>query len=186
VHRLLHYAVRLLLPAGAALLLAGCTPERGTEINPAKIKTGDDIVKIVQFWPQSPWLQEGEHIVGFKVTVYFVSGQTEKGTFVPGTIFAWLYELVPNKAGGYEKKLAYVWQLDEADALGFRINKRGVMGYHYGFPLRWPDNLALEGKLIEIQLGYERLNKSVIQSSVRRFRVPVPMGYESLPPTTEP
>ena len=178
MHRLIRYGALLLLPAGAALLPAGCTAGRSTEIDPVKIKTGDDIVNIVQFWPQPPWLQQGDRIVGFKVTTYFVSGQTEKGAFVPGTIFAWVYELVPDGAGGRERKLAYVWELDEAEALGFRVNKRSVMGYHYGFVLRWPEDITLEGKLIEIQFGYERLDKGVVLGSSQRFRVPMPAGYQ--------
>ena len=52
------------------------------------------------------------------------------------------------------------------------------MGYYYGFPLRWPDELRLEGKLVEIQFGYQRRDGSVVLSAARRLRVPMPMVFE--------
>ncbi|MBU0617639.1 MAG: hypothetical protein KKI02_07970, partial [Planctomycetes bacterium] len=100
--------------AGVALavLCAGCeVPQSGgpprpggrgdpkggerTRIDSTKVETSDDIVQIVQFWSQPYWLQNSERVSGFKVTVYFVSGETEKGAFVPGNIMVWVYELVP-------------------------------------------------------------------------------------------
>ena len=159
---------------------------RKAEIDPTKIETRDDVVQISQYWPQMPWLQEGSRIVGFKVTVYFVSGQTEKGVFVPGNIFVWLYELVPMAGGRREKKLAYVWEFDEAESMGFRVTKRAIGGYFYGFPLRWPRELALEGKRTEIQFGYERTDKQVVLGSPKIYRVPVPIGYQPPAEKTEP
>jgi hypothetical protein len=180
-------AVRRVLGGAALMLLcAGCAPKRANEIDPTRIRTVDDVVNIAQFWPQTPWLQVGDRIVGFKVTVYFVSGQAEKGVFVPGNIFVWLYELTPTERGTRERKLVHVWQFNESEALGFRVNKHGVMGYYYGFPLRWPTELALEGKLIEIQFGYERTDEQVVLSSARRFRVPVPLGFEPTTQRSEP
>jgi hypothetical protein len=149
------------------------------EIDPTTVETRDDIFSIIQFWPQYPWLQSSDRIVGFKVTVYFRSGKTQLGTFVPGTIFVWLYELVPSGEGGRrERELAYGWELDEAEALSYRVTKRAIGGYYYGFPLTWPSELALEGKLVEIQFGYERADSKLILSEPRQFRVPVPYVYE--------
>ena len=157
-----------------------------SEIDPTKVETRDDIFQIVQFWPQMPWLQHTDRIVGFKVTVYFRSGETRLGAFVPGTIFAWIYELEPDAHGRRERKLAHMWEFDQAEALGYRVRKRSIQGYYYGFPLRWDDELRLEGKLIEIQLGYERRNKQLVLSEHRQFRVPVPAGYVPPDEETEP
>ncbi len=156
------------------------------EIDPTKIETRDDIFQIVQFWPQMPWLQRTDRVVGFKVTVYFRSGETRLGAFVPGNIFVWVYELQPAARGRRERKLAHMWELDQAGALGYRVRKRSIQGYYYGFPLRWDDGLGLEGKLVEIQFGYERGNKQLVLSEPRQFRVPVPVGYVPPEEETEP
>jgi hypothetical protein len=182
--------------AAALLLAVGCeSPSGGTssrrfgpfgdagdqrqgDIDPTQIETRDDIVQVIQFWPQWPWLEEANRVVGFRVTVYFVSGQTEKGAFVPGNIFVWLYTLEPTPEGGRERKLAHLWEFDQRESMGFRVAKRAIGGYFYGFPLAWPKELDLEGKQIEIQFGYERLNKKVILGSPKIYRVPVLTGYE--------
>jgi hypothetical protein len=189
--------LRLLVTGVLALTVvgAGCdaparrNPPRGagdTTIDPTKIETRDDIVQIIQYWPQMPWLQQGDRLIGFKVTVYFVSGQTVKGAFVPGNILVWVYELIPVADGRHERKLAHMWEFDEAEALGFRVTRRGIAGYFYGFPLAWPRELALEGKQVEIQFGYERADKKLILSSARRFKVPMPIGYRPPAEGTEP
>ena len=182
------FRIRLAFAAVALLSLTcvGCAPRRSAEIDPTSIPTVDDIIKIVQFYPQDPWLFESERVIGFKTTAYFVSGQTEKGCFVPGTIFIWVYEVSSAKAGGRERKLAHVWEFDQAEALGFRVIKRSVMGYSYGFPLRWPADVPLEGKMVEIQIGYERNDKRVVLGAARRFRVPWPLGYEPAPAEAAP
>ena len=157
-----------------------------SEIDPTKVETRDDIFQIVQFWPQMPWLQRADRIAGFKVTVYFRSGETRLGAFVPGTIFVWVYGLEPSARGRRERKLAYMWELDQAEALGYRVRKRSIQGYYYGFPLRWDDQLRLEGKLVEIQFGYERRNRQLVLSEPREFYVPIPAGYVPPDEETEP
>ncbi len=164
---------------------AGTGPGDQNRIDSTKIETRDDIVQIVQFWPQNPWLQNSERVSGFKVTVYFVSGETEKGAFVPGETMVWVYELVPTARRRYERKLVHVWEFNQAEATALRVNKLAVGGYYYGFPLQWPREISLEGKQIEIQFGYERVSdKQVVLSSPRRFRVPTP--FEFIPPEEEP
>jgi len=151
---------------------------RKVEIDPTKIPTRDDIVQIVQYWPHWPWLRQGDRVVGFRVPVYFRSAETGKGAFVSGHIFAWVYELVPTPDGGRERKLAHVWEFSAAEAMGFRVRKRAIGGYYYGFILRWPEELTLEGKHIEVQFGYERQqDKRVVLGAPRTFRVPIPIGY---------
>lgn len=150
-------------------------------IDSTRIETRDDVIQIVTYWNQPYWLQDSERVRGFKTTVYFVSGQSEKGTFVPGNIFVWVYELVPVKNGRYERKLAYGRQFTEAEAMVLRVNKVAAGGYFYGMILQWPNELHLEGKRIEIQIGYERrADKQVVLSPPRSFSVPVPNNY--LPP----
>jgi hypothetical protein len=180
-------AVTLVCAGCATLGTRASTGGEQTRIDASKVKLRDDIVQIVQFWNQPYWLQDSERVKGFKVTVYFVSGETEKGVFVPGKILVWVYELTPTERGRYERKLVYGWEFDQAEAMAMRVNKLAVGGYFYGFPLQWPPDVSLEGKHIEIQFGYERVaDKQVILSSPRRFRVPIPLEY--LPPEqkTEP
>ncbi len=153
-------------------------------IDPTRIETRDDIVEIIAFWSPTPWLFDSDRVIGFKVPVYFVSGQTEKGAFVSGDIFVWIYELKREPNGRYRRELAHMWQFTERESMGLRVTKRARMGYYYGFPLRWPDELMLEGKLIEIQFGYQRHDGSVVLSSARRLKVPVPMGFD--PDAQEP
>lgn len=162
-------------------------PGGQSRIDSSKVKTRDDIVQIVQFWNQPYWLQDSERVGGFKVTVYFVSGETEKGAFVPGNILVKVYELVPAARGRHERKLVYGWEFSEAEAIAMRVNRRAVGGYYYGFPLQWPREVSLEGKQVEIQFGYERVaDKQVVLSSPRRFRVPVPLEYVPQREKTEP
>ena len=158
-----------------------------SKIDSTRVRTRDDIVQIVQFWNQPYWLQSSERVNGFKVTVYFVSGETEKGAFVPGKILVWVYEVTPGERGGYEKKLVHGWEFTQAEAMAMRVNKLAIGGYFYGFPLQWPRELSLEGKQVEIQFGYERLaDGQVVLSSPRRFRVPIPLEYVEPEPETEP
>jgi len=182
---------------GALLCCAGCTSQerrsstqgwlgqggdskkrQQNEIDPTRIETRDDIFEIVQFWPQLPWLQKGNRVVGFKVTVYFRSGETELGAFVPGNICVWLHVLEPRAGGGREARLAHTWEFDQLQSVRYRVTRRAIGGYYYGFPLIWPTDLELEGKLIQIQFGYERGDGRIVRSEPRQFRVPVPIGYQ--------
>lgn len=152
-------------------------PRRQDDIDPTKVKSRDDVFQIVQFWPQMPWLQKGGRVLGFKVPVYFRSSETRLGAFVSGKIFVWVYQLVPREDGRRGSELAHMWEFNEAEAMGYRVIRRSIQGYYYGFPLIWPRELALEGKQVEIQFGYERADKRVILGEARQFRVPVPSGY---------
>ncbi|HUU95197.1 MAG TPA: hypothetical protein VM487_05625 [Phycisphaerae bacterium] len=183
------------LALGAVVLCFGCKapPKQGENyadtgrrgqplsppelIDPTTIPTRDDIVAIHQFWPNVPWLWEADRVVGFRAPVYFVSGQTEKGAFVPGTIFVWVYTLERGPDRKPTRNLAHMWEFDESAALNYRVRKEGVAGYFYGFMLNWPPNVELEGRLIEIEFGYERRDKTVVTGAARRFRVPVSADY---------
>lgn len=147
-------------------------------IDPTRIAERDDIVRVVQFWPQTPWLFDSERVIGFKATIYFIAGESMKGAFVPRNILVWINEVLPGPRGQDERKLVHMWEFDSAEAMGYRVNRRSVLGYYYGFPLRWPEELELEGKLIELQFGYERADTRVVLSSPKRLRVPVPQGFQ--------
>ncbi len=192
-HAYLRSLASLVLPLTA--FCAGCQtppdtgrsraePRRGT-IDATKVEVRDDVFQIVPYWVEPIWLQRRDRIVGFKATVYFRSAESNLGTFVSGDIYVWVYELVPAETGGRERKLAHVWQFNQAEAMGYRVRKRSIQGYYYGFPLTWPADLALEGKWVEIELGYERADKSVILSESHQSRVPVPAGYRPPAQKTE-
>lgn len=145
----------------------------GGEIDADRVATRDDIVGIRQYWSQLPWLRRGDRIVGFQATVYFVSGETGKGAFVPGRIFAWVYEVPPSAPSQAERNLLYMWELDEQQAMGFRVRRVAVMGYHYGMVLAWDENTELEGKTIDVVFGYQRRDGSIVEGAAKRFKVPV-------------
>jgi hypothetical protein len=173
-------------PPPPSVFRSGSSAERPqATIDPTQVETRDDIFQIIRFWVEPIWLQRHDRIVGFKVTVYFLSAETGLGAFVSGDIYVWVYELVPTRDGRWERKLTHMWRFDEAEALGYRVRIRSIQGYHYGFPLVWPADLALEGRRIEIELGYERADKRVILSEPKEFRVPVPAGYRRPAKETE-
>lgn len=143
-----------------------------TQIDATAVDTRDDVVAIHHFWKPEPWRRVEDRAVGFTVPVYFVSAESQKGVFVSGKILIWLYELTPKPDGEFERECVHVWELDRAAALGFRVRKLSVMGYHYGFALTWPPNLDLAGKRIEVVFGYERADGQIVTGPARRFRVP--------------
>lgn len=183
---------------GAALMVTGCdllkpktetgnfVPVRQTDatagppnpyIEVENIAVKDDIVQIVQFWPQIPFVKKSGIPVGMTVTTYFVSGETDRGAFVPGTIYAWLFIKDRDKPLDDEEEPAHVWKFDPDEAMNYRIRKLAKPGYGYGLILVWPNELDLEGKQIQIQLAYRRLNGTVVQAPRRDFEVPVGPNY---------
>lgn len=192
--------------AAALLVAAGCTTTPKRNLKPAPYidvvaaEQRDDIYAIRQLWPQYPWLQDADRTVtGFRVPTYFVSSETEKGAFVPGVIFAWLYEIERRPDGGTERKLRHMWQLDRDQAMGFRVRKLVVLGHPYMLMLFWPREVDVVGKTIEIEFGYERTDGKLIMATTRRFRVPARPGMRSAgvtrstarqntrrPPTSQP
>lgn len=155
-------------------------PTSGAIIDPEKIPPRDDVVSIQQFWNPYPWLTDrgSGKIVGFGVPVYFVSAQTEKGVFVPGTILASLFEVRRTREGPPQRIPLHLWELDARQALRFRVRKQAVGGYYYGFLLTWPDDLNLHGREIEVGFSYRRLDGTVVDGPLQRFRVPVPLGWQ--------
>lgn len=177
-----------------ALLATGCqttgchAPPAGRasprELDVPKVKTRDDITAVYSIFPRDPWLRDNDgNVIGFKVSVYFQSGQTQKGAFVPGKILIWLYSMRREPDGQLERQFVRGWEMDEQEAMSWRVRFERKLGHQYGFPVLWPRDADLAGKQIEIQFGYERKDGKIIEGSVRRFRVPVPAGYR--PPALE-
>lgn len=141
-------------------------------IEPARIDTRDDIVSIVQFWPQQPWLREDAATQGFRVPTYFISAETEKGVFVSGTVFVWLYEIVAGRGGKIDRVPVQQWEFDAEQAMGFRVRKEALGGYYYGFVLKWDPTVKLDNKRVEIQFGYERVSdKKLVLSRPKQMQV---------------
>ncbi len=72
--------------------------------------------------------------------------------------------------------LAHEWQLDQRQAEGFRIVKRSTLGDSYGLVLRWPRELDLSGREVEIRFSYIRTDGRVIQGRPTPLPEPVPAG----------
>jgi hypothetical protein len=153
-------------------------PER---FDPTKIETRDDIVMIRNMWLAFPWLYDAEsEPVGFQVPVYFVSGETEKGAFVPGRIYCRAYRILRTHGGSNVRELLHEWAFDEKEAIGFRATKKFILGNCYGFMLTWPKDVRVSGQEIEVEFAYERLNGSVVTGTPRRLQVPAP-GQQHTP-----
>ncbi|MFN0137882.1 MAG: hypothetical protein ACKVS9_17395 [Phycisphaerae bacterium] len=162
----------MLFSTGAASTTGG--KRESNEIDPTKIAERDDIVSINMFWQGWPWLSNAEdEVVGFRVPVYFVSGETGKGSFVATRILVWVSVVERGIDGRAKARPVHTWEFTREQAMGFRVRRLAVTGYHYGFMLAWPETLDLTGKEIEIEFGLERASGSMLTSGGRRFRVPL-------------
>jgi hypothetical protein len=138
----------------------------------------DDIVAIRQFYSTEPWIRDAEgRYTGVFVRVYLVSAETEKGAFVPGTIKAAMYALTLRPDGTYQRELMHEWSFDQQQAAGYRVRKSSVLGDSYGFVLRWPAELELMGREVQVMFSYQKEDGEVIARRGSRFRVPVPTGH---------
>lgn len=148
-------------------------------IDPTKVDLHDDIVQVVQFWPQSLWIKDNAtgRVIGFRATVYFQSSETERGAFVPGPIYALLSQVKSDSRGRVQRIPLHQWELDESQAMPFRVRKEAVMGYAYSFILKWPDEIDVTGRQVELVFGYQRQDGAIVrgQPIVRRVDLP-PMG----------
>lgn len=166
----------LLLSLGiAALLATGCaTPASRDQFVPTNKSdpreiAKDDVFQIASFASRLPWLERDGRAVGMWLPVFFVSGKTEKGVFVPGDIYVWVWKLTRTLDGDVAE-LVKVWQFDEREAFGLRKTKTTMMGDGYGLILEWGD-INLEGERILLQIGYRRLDGRDILSPQREFLV---------------
>lgn len=175
--------VAVVAAAACLLGLPACTTPSGGgrnmgEIDVHRVKTHDDITAVYCFYARDPWLRDNDGIViGFKASVYFHSAATERGAFVPGKILVWLYTVERQPDGRYAREFVHGWEMDEKEAMRWRVRYERKLGNQYGFPLRWPPGIDLVNQQVEIVFGYERLDGRVIEGTPRRFRVPIPIGY---------
>lgn len=161
--------------SGCASTGAGGVSEQqqAAAVDPTRIEERDDIYEVVNFWANEPWLREGGRVVGFRVSTRFVASESNKGAFVPGRIFIWLYGYEPNFDGVVQRKLLHVWEMDRNEAMGWRITRRTRTGLAYWFLMRWPDELNLQGRRIDVEVGYERVrDKRLIMSGTKLLEVP--------------
>jgi len=156
------------------LLTAGCA-----SLDP---RVRDDIVEICQFPPPLMWLHDVEgRVTGIHIRLYLVSGQTDRGVFVPGTVNATLYALAVRPDGSYERKVAQTWAFDERQATDFRFTTPSPMGNSYGLFLKWPSGLALAGREVQLEISYRRRDGHVVRAQGGRFTVPLPQGARARP-----
>jgi len=183
-------AIVVAIGGAVTLCLSACNmppgrPKPGEEIDASRAETRDDIVEIVQYWRPEPWLYDADRRpVGFRSTVYFVSGATDRGAFVPGNILIWLYVLEPSTEGVPQRKHVFGWEFDEPQSVLYRVRKASLQGYYYGFPLLWGPEVDVLGREIEVVFGYERKDGRILSAPGRRLHVPVPPGYRR--PTSAP
>ncbi len=168
---------------------APAQPEKNTpppEVDVTSVPTRDDITAVFQFYTQEPWVRSPDgRVIGFSSATYFHSGSTQKGVFVPGKVLVWLYEIAHLPSGQAERRPVKTWELNEQEAMGYRLRRVFQMGYAYGLFFTWPPDVDLSGKMIEIMVGYERLDGKTVTGQSRRFQVPkTPLNY--LPPATQP
>jgi len=167
--------------AATLLLGLGCQSPGG---GAATADLRDDIVAIRQYYAAEPWIRDEEgRVTGIAARVYFVAPKTPlgdfKGVFVRGPIKASLYVLSYRPDGTYERKLAYEWTFTAQQAASFRIPQPSVMGYSYGLYLRWPPELDVMGREIQLMFSYRLPSGEEIARRGSRFRVPLPLGWSA-------
>jgi hypothetical protein len=167
----------LALSCGLCAALAGCQtppkdPQPNEEFDPRKIPPRDDIREIACFWPAPVWQTDAGKAVGLQFTAYFVSGSTHRGAFVPGLVRVKLFVVEPGPDGALKRGLAYTWELDEQHAMKFRVIRRTIMGFAYSFRLRWPADLDVSGKRVEIGVEYVPQEGRVVNYGPQPDRVP--------------
>ena len=131
----------------------------------------NDIMRIVTMWGSDPWIRDGDRLaVGVKPRVYFIDSETERGSFVDGTIEAALYTVTPTPSGRSQKVFMHEWKLNREQAARYR-SRKFVTGYSYRLKLPWPQDIEVHGCQSEIVFAYLRRDGTLI-SSRKQLRVP--------------
>lgn len=170
-----------MLAAAALLTLAGCAEGNWSTTGHLR----DDVVAIHQFPPTRPWLEDEDgRVRGLCVRLYFISAETQRGVFVPGSMEVELFALAPRPEGGYERTLMHTWTLDQREAAGYRVTKRAVMGESYGLVLWWPPELDLAGREIQLMYHYKRKDGQVISKRSSSLLVPPPRRMMHMRPAS--
>lgn len=163
--------------------VVGISDPRGREkppeyIDASKVEMRDDIKEICAYWREPMLFRNNDIPAGFRATVFFVSGGTQKGAFVPGVIRVQLFVADERKSFAKATEPVHEWRLDAREAMNWRIRRASMLGYGYGLMLPWPDVLNLEGRRIAIEIGYERGDGTVVRSRRRTVDVPWGPDYE--------
>lgn len=154
------------------VLAVGCAPKPGDAIDPfAPQFIKDDIASIVCFWKDPIWITDRGRPVGFRMTAFFVSTETDRGAFVPGVIRVRLYEMDEDD----ESRTLHMWELPEQESRLYRLKRYTASGCAYGLALVWPEALDVCGRSVDIDLEYEtRSGRTLRYQSPRTRYVPRP------------
>jgi hypothetical protein len=168
-----------LLLLSALPLLTGCESLGSVGAPAGTVR--DNVVMIRQFYAADPWIRDEEgRVTGVLARVYFAAAarddEVPKGIFVPGTIKAELYILTLRPDGSNERVLIHEWKFDEQQAQGYRVRRVSRMGCSYGLILRWPPEVNVMGREIQMQFSYQTQAAKVVTQRGSRFRVPLPAG----------
>lgn len=177
-------------PAWASAGTRSRSPSAGgsaRRADPTAALDDSDVVAVYTYYDSEPWLRDVDGlVVGFKVRAYIASGRTDKGIFVPGDIEVTASLLRPRRGGGFLREPVHEWRFSEAEARGFRVRKPSILGESYGLVLRWPPDVDLSGRRVEIQVSYQRSDGVMIKGPPRALSVPLPAGYEAAPGVAAP
>jgi hypothetical protein len=135
-----------------------------------------DVFQIIKFFPAQMWQRrrlEDVNPNGFVVTVYLISGKTQKGAFGDGTIRIDLHAAEYDDKGLKRYVPVHAWELDPDQALPYRVKREAVPGWGYMLHLFWPDDVDVLGKEVSITLSYERSDGGIIRSRPHHNRVPI-------------
>ena len=167
----------------AAILLLVGVPLLGGCLNPeprvVDMPGDPDIVTVLKFYPQIPWLSFDEagdpNPEGFKVNLYLVSSRTQKGAFGFGDIIVSMYAYDPRPASrAYQPKppeLVKQWVLNPQAAMPFRAKLENYLGYGYQLRLPWGD-IDVLGKTVSINIDFRRCDGRLIRGQPQSFQVP--------------
>lgn len=175
----------------AVSALCGCAGGR-QEFDASRVQTNDQISAVAVFWDQRDlWLYRPDNtdvVAGFQMNVYFLSGRSGKGVFVPGDIVVKVF-VEEMTEQGQQTFLAHQARLTEQEAVKWRYTKRGTLGYYYGLRIDWPRDrdALLAGREIEVRVEYEADSGRLVRSTAHRLNVPRPRPWErsNLTPLSE-
>jgi len=159
-------------PTCLALVAVGCGAPRN---DPQRGPMAPDIFKIVKFFPASMWRDfdpADANPEGFQMTLYLISGKTDKGAFGDGTIQVDLHAATRDAEGRKKYEPVKRWSFAPADAFPFRVKEQSVMGWGYQLYPNWGDADVL-GKEVRINVSYVRGDGKVIQSRPTFRTVPI-------------
>lgn len=177
-------ARRVVLVAAGALLAAGCVqPGQGPAARPddamthaaARIPTEPNVVSAVAFYKSmSPWLWNADQtkVSGIYVSALYLLGPKSLGVFGDGTIRPRMFVVEPGKDGRKHTRQIKEWSFNVEEAIPFRAKEKRTLGWGYGIPLGFGDDLDVSGREIQMVICFERNDGRLVTSSKQTFLVP--------------